>query len=282
MIDLHCHSNISDGTMTPDELVKHAAERGLSAMALTDHDEVAGVKEAMEAGKRYGITVIPGIELSVQSDTETHILGYFIDPDNAELLSALEKAREVREERTAEVCATLTELGYPLTYDEIVKEADGGMTSRGHIAAVMVKKGYVESVKEAFKQHLAYGCPAYSGRQYLTAEQAVRLINGAGGRAYVAHLHLIKQDDERLFAFLKQLKDAGLAGIEGYYTDYTPQLQEKYHAMAAELGLSLSGGSDYHAANKPHIEIGVGTGELNVDDSVLAAMTAERDGVCGR
>ncbi len=277
MIDLHTHSNVSDGTMTPAELVRHAAEKGLSAMALTDHDEVAGVAEAMRIGQQLGIEVIPGIELSVQSDTETHILGYFIDIENKELLTALEAARAVREERTAEVCATLTAMGFPLTYEEIVEEAAGGMTSRGHIAARMVKKGYVDSVKNAFKQYLAYGNPAYSGRQYLTAEQAVKLINGAGGRAYVAHLHLIKQNDGWLRGFLAELKQVGLAGIEGYYNEYTPEMQSRYQAMAEELGLCLSGGSDFHAANKPHIAIGIGQGDLNIDDSVLARMKAERD-----
>lgn len=277
MIDLHTHSTVSDGSMTPTEVIMHAKKCGLSAVALTDHDEISGVAEAIAEGEKLGIEVIPGIELSVKSDTETHILGYFVDYNSPKLLHAINEARKVREERTMEVCRNLAAIGINVNYEEVVAAADGGMTSRGHIAYVMTSKGYTSSIKEAFGKYLAYGCPGYSSKQYLTAAEAVELINSAGGRAYVAHLHLICLDDDDLKSFLSELKEAGLAGIEGYYTDYTPAMQEKYQKMAQELGLSISGGTDFHADIKPHISIGVGYGNLRIPYSVLEAMKAEAD-----
>jgi len=275
MIDLHTHSTVSDGSMTPEEVIRHAKKSGLKAVALTDHDEIKGVEAAVSEGQLLGIEVVPGIELSVKSETETHILGYFIDYKNPALLHAIEEARKVREERTMEVCRNLTSYGMPIKYEEVVEAAEGGMTSRGHIAYVMVQKGYAESIKEAFKKHLAYGCPGYSTKQYLSAAEAVELINKAGGRAYVAHLHLICKEDDEMRKFLCELKEAGLAGVEGYYTEYTGEMQEKYQKMAAELGLAISGGTDFHADIKPHIAIGSGYGNLEIPYSVLENMKKE-------
>lgn len=255
--------------MTPRELVDHAKKCGLEAVALTDHDTADGVKEAMARGAEIGIEVIPGIELSAQSETETHILGYFIDVDHPTLKEALVKIKETRSIRSQRNCEKLRALGYDVTMAEAEQVAGGEMLCRAHFARVLVDKGYMPSVKVAFDTLLANGKPAYDDTQYLTATQAVELINTTGGMAFLAHLHLTRKPDDVLEKFVIELKEAGLSGIEGYYTEYTPELQEKYQAMAKRKGLLISGGTDFHAAMKPHITIGVGLGNMNIPYSVL-------------
>jgi len=269
VIDLHTHSNKSDGSMTPSELVRYAKEKGLAAIALTDHDNIDGVREAMEEGKRVGIEVVPGIELSAKSETETHILGYFIDIENKEFLEALEEIKRVRIKRNEDTERKLHENGFNVSFDEAKEFAGTGIVGRAHFAKVMVKKGYAESVKDAFDRYLSNGKPCYSNLQGISATECVKLIKSAGGVAFVAHLHLIRKSDEDLLEFLKELKAAGLCGIEGYYSEYTPEMQEKYQSMAKELGFIVSGGTDFHAAMKPHIEIGKGLGNLKIPYSVL-------------
>ncbi|MBO7762206.1 MAG: PHP domain-containing protein [Clostridia bacterium] len=272
MIDLHTHSFCSDGSMTPRELVAHAKESGIAAIALSDHDGVAGVREAMQEGERLGVEVIPAIEFSVTSDTETHILGYFIDPESPAMDDAMVKIFEAREYRARVTLEKLNELGFPITVEEVKKVAGGALLCRAHYARVLMDKGLVPSVKEAFDKYLANGRPAYCGKQAISAEEAIALIHAAGGIAFVAHLHLIRLSDEELFAFLTRLKAAGLDGIEGYYTEYTPEMQKKYQEMAKKLDLQISGGTDFHAAMKPHIAIGRGTGELKIPYEVLEKM----------
>ena len=272
LIDLHTHTVCSDGSMTARELVRHAKESGLSAVAVSDHDSVSGVADALDEGERVGIEVIPAVELSAQSQTETHILGYFIDINNKELLDALAYAKTVRIERQEEICRKLNGLGFALTMDEVRKLAGSDILCRAHFARLMVQKGYVGSVKQAFDEYLANGRPAFSGREALTDTQAVKLINGAGGMAFCAHLHLTRKPPEELEAFLLRLKSQGLAGVEGYYTEYTPQMQEEYRRLAQKLGLCISGGTDFHGAFKPHISIGKGLGNMAIPYSVLENM----------
>ncbi len=268
-IDLHTHSNKSDGSMTPTELVFHAKEAGLSAIALTDHDNIDGVSEALQAGEEIGIEVVPGIELSAKSQTETHILGYYVDIKNEEFNRKLEGIKKQRIQRNYDTERLLKENGFDVSIDEAAAFAGGVLLGRAHFAKVMVQKGYAESVKDAFDRYLANGRPCYSKLQNHTAAECVKIINDAGGVAFVAHLHLMRKDDEELWEFLKELKNAGLCGIEGYYTDYTEDMQEKYQAMAKELGLIISGGTDFHAEMKPHISIGTGLGNLKIPYEVL-------------
>lgn len=269
LIDLHTHSTCSDGSMTPAELVKHAAQNGLAAIALTDHDTVSGVEEAVEAGERYGVEVVPAIEFSVKSKTETHILGYFIDIHNPDLKEILGEIIEKRIERNVMTAQLLQNLGFDVTLEEAASLAPGGIVGRAHFARVMLNKGYVSSVKEAFEKYLSSGKPAYFGNQKLEAKTAIEAIHSAGGVAFLAHPHLIKISDESLENFLIELKSYGLDGLEGYYTDYDEEMQEKFQAMAKRHGLNLSGGTDFHAAMKPHISIGKGTGNMAIPYSVL-------------
>ena len=281
-IDLHTHSLCSDGAQVPTEVVRTAAEAGLAAIALSDHDCIDGVQEAMDAGKALGVEVIPAVELSAQSDTELHILGYFIDIHNKKLQDMMAYALQVRDERQEEVCRKLNEQGFDITMDELREEANGKVLCRAHFAKIMVRKGYAESVKDAFNRYLSVGCYAYSNRQALTGPEAVSLIREAGGIAVAAHLHLIKMPDEELKEYLKSLIPYGLDGIEGYYTDYTPDMEQRYRAMAEELGLVISGGTDYHGANKPHITIGKGKGDLEIPYSVLDGLRARHAEIYGK
>ncbi len=255
--------------MTPKELVAHAASRGISAIALSDHDTVAGIDEAIEAGKEYGVEIVPAIEFSVQSATETHILGFYIDHKSELLKSALEKINNVRRQRTLNTCKKLQSLGFEVTIEEALEIAPSGLIGRAHFARILMEKGYVQSVKEGFEKYLANGRPAYDGTQALTAKEAVELINSIGGVAFVAHPHLIRLNDADLRSFLLSLKSVGLCGIEGYYNEYTPEMQEYFQSLAAELGLQISGGTDFHAKMKPHIEIGIGQGGMQIPYSVL-------------
>ena len=268
-IDLHTHSTMSDGSMTPAEVVRAAKDAGLAAVALTDHDSIDGVAEAVEEGKKIGIEVIPAIELSAECDTELHILGYFIDITNEKLLDRLAYARDVREQRQIDTCEKLNEQGFDITMDEVRELAGTPVLCRAHFAKIMVEKGYAPSVKEAFTQYLDYGCYAYSNRQAMTGAEAVSLIKEAGGIAFVAHLHLIKLADEPLRELVSSLIPHGLDGIEGYYTDYTAETEASYQALAASLNLKISGGTDFHAQMKPHIAIGTGKGNLRIPYSVL-------------
>ena len=251
-IDLHTHSLHSDGADSPAEVVRRAHEAGLSAIALSDHDCVSGMEEAMAEGKKLGVEVIPAVELSATCDTELHILGYYIDIHNEKLQEKLKEAIRVRDERQEETCRKLREQGFDITMEEARAEANGNpILCRAHFAQIMVRKGYAESVKDAFKRYLSVGCYAYSNRQALSPEEAVSLIREAGGVPVAAHLHLIKMPDDR------------------YYTDYTPDMQDRYQRMAADLGLILSGGTDYHGKNKPHISIGRGLGDLSIPYDLL-------------
>lgn len=275
-IDLHTHSNKSDGSMTPAQLVRHAKEAGLAAISLTDHDCIDGVREALGEGEKIGLEVVPGIEFSAKSETETHILGYYIDIENTDVLNALEEIKHIRTERMAETSRLLKKLGFDVSVEEVLKIAPGGIVGRAHFAKVMAEKGYVSSVKEGFESYLASGKPAYSDRQHLTAGEAVRLIKQAGGLAFAAHLHLMRKPDAELYTFIRELKEEGLDGVEGYYTEYTPEMQENYQSLAKNLGLLISGGTDFHAQMKPHIRIGTGFGNLKIPYSVLKEIQEKR------
>ncbi len=268
-IDLHTHSTCSDGSMTPRQLVCHAKKSGLSAISLTDHDTFAGVEEALKTGEEIGVEVVPGIELSAKSETETHILGYYVDIHNEYFIEKIAEIQAMRLERNYDTLRRINDCGFDITWEDGAAFAGGGLVGRAHFAKAMVKKGYVSSVKEAFDQYLANGKPCFSPIQMLSAADCVNLINRAGGVAFVAHLHLTRKNDDELYSFLKELKEAGLCGIEGYYTEYTPEMQEKYQSLAKEMSLLISGGTDFHAEMKPHISIGKGLGNLSVPYSVL-------------
>ena len=224
MIDLHTHSNCSDGSMTPRELVRHAKENGLTAIALTDHDNTEGIDEAVKAGEEFGVDVICGVEFSTEEIRQVHILGYFFDPDNAALQKAFAIQQEERETNFEKYLVKLSDCGFHMTREEVLAQAPSGHVGRAHYAKVMELKGYVGSVKEAFDRYLGIGMPLYIKRDVMHPARAIRLIHDAGGLAFFAHPHQTKLDDDQLYAMILRLKDMGLDGIEGYYSEYTEEM----------------------------------------------------------
>lgn len=255
-IDLHTHSTYSDGTLTPREIVKKAADIGLAAVALTDHDTVNGLPEAFDAGKEYGVEVISGIEFLAEADCKMHIVGLNFSPECPAIRSVLADLIKNREIRNREIIKKLTEFGIEVTLEDIARSSPLEVTGRSQIADIMLEKGYVSSRREAFEKYLAWGKAAYVPRKTLTPEKAVEIIHADGGKAVLAHLNQTRLSDGELYALLKRLKDAGLDGIEGYYTEYTEEAGERYRKTAEQLGLILSGGSDFHGANKDGYELG--------------------------
>ncbi len=263
-VDLHCHSNCSDGSLSPSELVKYAKEKGLSAIALTDHDTVDGLEEAEKEADENKTELIPGIEFSVSSDTEIHIIGLFIDRNNEKLLKTLEKIKENRKDRILDICEKLRNIGIDISFREVLEASGGKFAGRAYVAKVLLNKGYVSSVNEAFEKYIGPGKPAYSDKKDLTAREAIETINAAGGKAFFAHLNQTGYSTEKLLETLKEFKGYGLYGIEGYYCQYTDKQISDYRKIAAKCGLAFSGGSDFHGKLKPGLEIGTGYGNLDI------------------
>ncbi|MBE6673130.1 MAG: PHP domain-containing protein [Ruminococcaceae bacterium] len=275
MIDLHTHSNCSDGSMTPRELIIHAKQSGLAAIALTDHDTTEGIDEALKTGKEVGLCVIPGVEFSTEEVRQVHILGFFIDHRCEALQKAFAIQQAEREENFAQYLVNFEKNGFPMTREEVLAHAPSGHVGRAHYAKVMMDKGYVCSVKDAFDRYLSIGMPLYIKRKVMLPQDAIGLIHEAGGLAFFAHPHQTKLCDEELYRLMCRLKDAGLDGIEGYYPEYNNEMGEKFRSWAKKLDLMLSGGSDFHADMKPHIQIGTGIeGNLYVPDELLLPMRA--------
>ncbi len=272
MIDLHTHTTASDGSDSPRELVKLAKEAGLSAVAVTDHDTTDGLAEAMQAGREFEICVIPGMELSAKFERELHIVGLFIDFENENLKQTIAGLKAFRQERNAFTLRKLQELGFALSMEEVQKMATGNVMGRAHFARAMVKRGYVESTKEAFQKYLGNGRPAYSANQMLTPQECIRLIHQSGGLAFLAHCHFLKKEGKDFTDLVDELVSFGLDGLEGFYTEYTPEKQEEYLKVCKDRHLLISGGSDYHGVMKPKISIGKGFGTLHVPDCLLAPM----------
>jgi len=260
-VDLHLHTTRSDGSMSPSEIVAYAKAKGLRAIAITDHDTASGNEEAILEGKRTGIEVIPGVELSICfPHGELHMLGYFIDYDSPALHTTLLELREHRKRRNPLIIQKLADLGLRLNLPEIQRKANNGNVGRPHIAAAMVEAGYVANVKDAFNLYLRKDGPAYVPKEMLTVLDGLQLIRQYGGLPVLAHpqtLEFERFDD--LAAFARSLKDQGLAGIEAYYQGQS-EISRRFAELADREGLCKTGGSDFHGMFKSNIEIGTGRG----------------------
>jgi predicted metal-dependent phosphoesterase TrpH len=243
-VDLHLHSSVSDGVLSPAEVVAKAVELGLSVISLTDHDNVDGIAPALNAAERYpSITVIPGLEISTDTDTgEIHILGYYIDHTNPELLTELKRLRDSRLGRAQKMIQKLSEMGMPIEWERVKEISDNGSVGRPHIAQALLEKGYIDTIKEAFLKYIAFDGPAYVTREKMTPTEAVELIIRANGFAILAHPLGIPN----LETLLKTLVRTGLTGIEVYYKDYSTEDRESLVKLADKLGLLATGGTDYH------------------------------------
>jgi predicted metal-dependent phosphoesterase TrpH len=254
-VDLHIHSSTSDGRLSPEEVVRESARRGLAVIALTDHDAVSGLAPALAAAKAFpGLRVVPGVELSTDAaQGEVHILGYFIDYNDGELVARLERMRNSRLERAQAMIAKLRDLGVNIDWSRVQEIAGKGSVGRPHLAQAMLEKGYIASFKEAFTSYIGRGGPAYVERRKLTPAAAVELVLRARGLPVLAH-PLTVSDPE---ALVIKLKAVGLVGIEAYYKDYGADEVGKLLVLAERYNLVATGGSDYHGLDA-EIEIMIG------------------------
>jgi hypothetical protein len=277
-IDLHIHTTASDGTDTPAQVVEKAKAIGLRAIAITDHDSIDGVAQAQQAGQALGVEVIPGIEISADYlGSKAHILGFFIDPTSEALRPALDWAVNERAGRNRKIVASLAADGFDISIEALETAYPDSLLGRPHMAEYLMKKGYVASVKEAFNRYLGEGCPYYRDKERMPMEQAVAVIQEAGGVAVLAHPLQYGYDGPALEAFLQRAKAVGCQGLEAYYSEHSPQEQVFLLQRAAQEGLAVSGGSDYHGSRKPHIALGTGIeGGLSVPYSVLEGLKQTR------
>ena len=279
-IDLHTHSTYSDGTFSVKELIDRAHEKGLAAIALTDHDTVDGVDEAIEyvASKYPDLEVVPGVELSTEGEgREVHIVGLYIDNHDKEFVDGLSAFIDSRTTRNKKMCKKLTEeAGIPISYEELTKEFPDTVITRAHYAKFMVDRGYVNSRAEVFDRYIGDHCPYYVGREKITPEDAIRSILKAKGVPVFAHPILCRFGDDRLDAFVGKLKEAGLVGIEAVYSTYERRDETQIKELAKKYDLLISGGSDFHGANKPDIDLGTGCGRLFVPEDLLIPIKAAR------
>ncbi len=245
--DLHIHSIASDGTFTPTEVVARAVELGLHAIALTDHDTVAGLAEAMAAAEEAGLDFVPGIEMgSDVGDRDIHILGYYVDYQSPDFLSYLEDLKKKRLTRAADMCERLTAAGMPLTLDEALRQTTNGLLTRAHIARAVVAAGYARNIGEVFELHLGNGKPCFVPKYNFTAGDVIAAIKAAGGIPVLAHPQLSRADEK-----IPELVEQGLMGLEGHCLDHKRHDVEHYIELADKYGLIVTGGSDCHGPRTP-------------------------------
>jgi predicted metal-dependent phosphoesterase TrpH len=274
VIDLHSHTNQSDGTFSPTELIDEALRVGVNTLAITDHDTLAGYDQAKPYAASAKVNLICGIELSTKlNGNSVHLLGYFFDPNKLEdFRDWILELQAARRERNVRLAARLQQLGFDVTLEEA--EARGrGMTGRPHFAQVMIEKGYTSSVRQTFDDILGESGPGYVDRKEPQFATGVEKINQAGGISSLAHPVRIKGD---LPAMLPALCTAGLRALEAYHSDHRPQDTEQFLALAKQYGLKVTGGSDFHGLVKPEIQLGTGrSGNIRVPDALLGDLLAQ-------
>lgn len=274
-VDLHLHSDRSDGTDPPTHVVELAARAGLTTLALTDHDTLDGIAEAREAAALHGVRLIPGTELSVEWPTGTmHMLVYFLEPGRGPLQDTLQGLRTARHDRNRRILGALAEVGIDITYEDVTERARGDVVGRPHIAAVLMERGHATDIADAFDRYLAKGRVGYVDRQRLAAREAIELARASGGLPVIAHPHTLGLSRHEFAASFTELASHGLAGIEAWYAEYDPELRTHLAGLADRLGLIATGGSDFHGRHKPALSVGSGRGDLEVPDSIVEQLDA--------
>lgn len=275
-VDLHVHSNKSDGTFTPTELVDYAIEKGLSAFALTDHDTVDGLSEAISYADKLRKDnpvvpeVIPGIELSTEYQSkDIHIVGLYIDYTSEKFTDTLADFVASRDNRNRKMCTLLAEHGIDITYEKLVEEFPDCVLTRAHYARYMLNHGYINSMTEAFDKYIGDHCDCYVPREKITPQDGIAMILEAGGIPILAHPILYRMSDTRLEELVSLLKESGLMGIEAIYTTNTLAEERQTRKLAEKYDLLISGGSDFHGSNKPKTDLAVGHGKLFVPEDIL-------------
>ena len=272
-IDMHVHTTASDGTCSPAEVVKLAKEKGLAAIAITDHDTVSGYEEARKAGEELGIEVIPGIEISTRYLGPVHILGYYLDTSSPVLNEVSQWLVEDRDRRNRKMAALMRADGLDVSYERM-QERFGAVIGRPHFAKLLVEMGLAESVNDAFARFVERGQKYYASRNFLPIERSIRLIREAGGVPVVAHPFQYKLSDAQLRELLELCIKNGLMGMECRYSGYDEEKVQYLLDLAKEYSLLPTGGSDFHGSVKPHIQLGDGMGNLQVPYRFLTGIKA--------
>ena len=277
IVDLHAHTTASDGSYTPTELVRYAKKKGLSAIAITDHDTVAGVEEASIEGRKLGIRVIPGAELSTRmDDCDVHMTSLFINCRNKQLIKRLDDMAASRQERNYKMVDKLHEAGFQIDRRDLDALGEGKILARGHIAQILIARGYATELKEALRKYLSKGTPGYVQKEVLSPEECIQLVHDAGGLIFVAHLHQIDpQDPEHCRDVARRLIRMGADGLETQYCEFDDEWRQATEQIAQECGCLRSGGSDFHGAMKKGLDLACGYGDLQVPYTFLEAMDAE-------
>jgi predicted metal-dependent phosphoesterase TrpH len=264
-IDLHVHTTASDGTMCPRDVVSLAAMLGLKAIAITDHDTMAGLQEAGEAGELLGVTIVPGIELSTDyQGKDVHVLGYFLDDKAPALQEYIAWVRTARQTRNEKILEKLRHKGYDISLTQLEETYPNAVLGRPHIAQELQKLGAVQNVSEAFRRYLGQGRSCYVERERIPFQDAAKLIRKCGGVAVLAHPLQYGFDKKSLETLVQAASKAGFSGMEVYYTGYTQGDMQKLFDLAEKYTLLPTGGSDFHGDTKPGVQLGSGDGKLAV------------------
>ncbi|MCU0560994.1 MAG: PHP domain-containing protein [Desulfobacterales bacterium] len=270
-VDLHIHSTASDGTLTPAQLLAMAVQLNLGAIAITDHDSIAGSREALLEGIPAALGFLTGVEISAEpppsypGSGSIHVLGYAIRLDDPELNRALEKLQEARKSRNPEIVDRLKRLGIEISLEEVEREAGEGQAGRPHIATLLVKKGVAASIDDAFDRFLSSGRPGYADKFRIECSQAITLINAAGGIPVLAHPCLLElETEDQLEELLQEMIAMGLKGLEVFFTDHTADQTRRFAALARRHELIMTGGTDFHGETLPNVRMGTGKGNLHV------------------
>ena len=274
-IDLHIHTTASDGTFTPEEVVREASRIGLAAVAITDHDTAAGYARAAAEGENCGLEVVPGIEISTKFRSAVHILGYYIDAQSPALGEVLDWMHRDREERNVKLCAMLRASGVDIDIERMHARF-GDLVGRPHFAEIMIENGMARDMNDAFERLLNKNKPYFIPRQFLPIERSIEIIREAGGTAVLAHPFQYRLDDEALRELIEHCMASGLEGIECRYSGYDARMCAYLESLAAEYGLVRTGGSDFHGTIKSDILLGTGKGELNVPYAFLEELRSRR------
>lgn len=267
--DLHIHTVASDGTYTPREILEEAREIGLAAISITDHDSVDSVSQAMSLASDYGIEVIPGIEISVELPAnELHLLGYYLDYKNKELLDRLFLLQQTRLDRAREMVKKLERMGFPLDMETLLPDQVSGSIGRLHIAQGLLKAGYIRNIPEAFKRYIGNDGPAYVPKMKISIKEAMSMIFNAGGVPVLAHPGPLNRDD-----IIPELIELGLVGLEAFYPSYSKFQTNHYIELARYYKILATGGSDFHGSNKKNITLG----QVRVPYQVVEELKAVKD-----
>lgn len=278
LIDMHTHSTCSDGSLTPTELINHAFSIGLHTLALTDHDTIDGIKEAKDEAKKLGIQLISGVEISTVfkkgdfTTRELHILGFGLNENNENLKKSFEQLRIYRKTRNEKLLEQLKKAGMNITEEELQNSATTPNITKAHFAKIIVQKGYAKDVTEVFETFFRRNAPTNVTKQCLSPEESIEIIHSGGGVAVLAHPFRYGLEKNQIKELIERLKNCGIDGVEAVYSNHQQEQEDFLKELAKENNLLISGGTDFHGATKPDIELGIGKGNMKIPLSIWTDM----------